>query len=433
MKLNQAAVDKARNLIIKGRYDGGPWLPFENLDESQIQDGTTLQEAYGAFFLGVDGDGSKADQYAYPYARVEYTGEPQVFVEALRIIRIQAGMMGDAEIFRAANELLALATGNQMSSEFAAGDVEKLDPNGWWVEVLRTGTWTGSVGGTVTITEQDLEELVSNFTESFPKLKPALRLGDHPSFQDLKPAVGWVTGLKKAGDKMLAYFSEVPKVVRDAFEKKLYKNVSVGLRPNFAIDGKVLDRVLDHVAILGAELPAVNGLADLQAYMKSGQSVPETVVCLTQADAPEGGSMPTIEELQTSLQEANNKLSEATAELKTAKEENATLKAEVQKFSAEKVRAEVETVVDDAVKGQRLLPKDRDDAVEIGLTLRNAGVQLKDGESSAYDRWKGQLENADKIVDFSNKSVTESGANDDKSDFETDYEAGAAAAEAIGG
>lgn len=436
MKINQSAVDKARDLIIKGRYDGGPWLPFENIDEAGAlageDDTRTIAEAYGVFFLGVDGTGDNTEDFAYPYARVVYTEEPQVFVEALRIIRIQAGIMGHAEVFRAANELLALATGNQMSSEFAAGDVEGLDPEGWWVEVFRSGTWTGSSGGTNTYTDSDIDKVVGSFNETFPKVKPVLRLGDHPSASDgLKPAVGWVTALKREGSKMLAYFTSVPGVVRDAIEKKLYKNVSVGLWPNFPVDGKVHDLVLNHIAILGAELPAVSGLADLQAYMKSGQVVPDSVVCLTQADVSQGGNMPTIEELQAELAETNEKLSTATAELTKVKGENDSLKTKVQEFSDAKVKSEVETVVDDAVKSQRLLPKDRDDAVEIGLALRTASVELKDGESSAYDRWQSQLKNADKIVDFSDKASTGSTDSDSKTEFEQDFARGVEAVSAL--
>jgi hypothetical protein len=68
------------------------------------------------------------------------------------------------------------------------------------------------------------------------------------------PAFGWVEGLKKEGDLLMAKFRDVVPEFTEAVKKGLYKKRSAAFYP----DGR-----LRHVGFLGATPPAVKGLADV--------------------------------------------------------------------------------------------------------------------------------------------------------------------------
>lgn len=69
----------------------------------------------------------------------------------------------------------------------------------------------------------------------------------------------------RASKKLLADFTDLPSVVYDAIHKGLYKFVSVELLGGIKADTRVIPWVLDAVALLGADQPAVGTLKDLQA------------------------------------------------------------------------------------------------------------------------------------------------------------------------
>jgi len=129
--LNAKAVEKGRDLIVKGRLDDGPWLPFENIDVDAIidpdGDGEPNWDAYSEHFLG-SGSGEGMERLAFPISRVVWGDQPRVSVAALRLIRIQSAHLGETNIFKAADELLGMATGNQFASmtmeQFAAAEVK---------------------------------------------------------------------------------------------------------------------------------------------------------------------------------------------------------------------------------------------------------------------------------------------------------------------
>lgn len=119
------------------------------------------------------------------------------------------------------------------------------------VEVLRTGTWNGTK-----FTAEHLREIVTNFSKK-PWDVPVKLGHDHsPS----APAYGWVTGLRMVGDKLLADFSDVPQAVVDMVKAKQFRHVSIELVGNLTRAGVNYRRALSAVALLGAKIPAVQGL-----------------------------------------------------------------------------------------------------------------------------------------------------------------------------
>ena len=144
-------------------------------------------------------------------------------------------------------------------------------PEDFWVEIFQSGVHTDGRGRTRSFTDQDLDMMVSAHKATRDTIKPPIRLGDH---DQLKIAGGWMSDLKRQGKSLLARFSDVPPIVREAFEKKLFRTVSIGLKFDKEIAGKRWARLVDHVAVLGGELPAVKSLTDLQAYMGEGVAAP---------------------------------------------------------------------------------------------------------------------------------------------------------------
>ena len=131
-------------------------------------------------------------------------------------------------------------------------------------EIFAVGTWNGKK-----ITQEDLQDIADNFAKLFDVHKVPLKFG-HDSAKEVpdgQPAIGWVSNVYVQGSKLLADFMDVPRTVYEAIKKKLYRNVSIELLFNTKADGTSFNHVLDAVALLGADHPAVNTLADLDALL----------------------------------------------------------------------------------------------------------------------------------------------------------------------
>lgn len=205
-------------------------------------------------------------------------------------------------------------------------------------EAFAPGTWNG-----MSFKRADLEEISRNFKALEPYHKVPLKLG-HNNTQpvtDGQPALGWVTKAWVDNEgKLMLRASDVPDVVKKAIQKKLYRKVSVELDIDVEHRGKKYNYVLSAVALLGADIPAVNTLADLDHYI--GQSALAasrrnafSAISGDIQSTTEGGDMDP-KEIQAMIDKAIKPLSEQTAQL-TA--ENERLKAENAKFAREREEA----------------------------------------------------------------------------------------------
>lgn len=150
------------------------------------------------------------------------------------------------------------------------------------VEVFEAGTWNGGK-----YTEKDLEEMVKNFGV----LDAPLKIG-HDAQQKLagQPAVGWITKLYKKGKKLFADIKGVPKVVYELIKKGAYKKRSAELYFNVVDStGKVLNNVFGGLALLGAELPAINTLGDIAALYGYEEGDHNKKVVMFEIKENEGG------------------------------------------------------------------------------------------------------------------------------------------------
>lgn len=121
-------------------------------------------------------------------------------------------------------------------------------PLSGWIEIFKGGMQKDSQGR-----EHDATELINKAVKTFdPKFhEPPIVVG-HP--QDNSPAFGWVKGLKKSGEVLLAKLKDVVPEFGDAVKAGMYKKRSASFYP----DGR-----LRHIGFLGGTPPAVKGLADI--------------------------------------------------------------------------------------------------------------------------------------------------------------------------
>lgn len=245
-------------------------------------------------------------------------------------------------------------------------------------EIFAVGKWNG-----IEFSEEDLDDVIANFDRLNDIHHVPLKFGhnDEQEITDGQPAIGWVSKVYREGKKLLADFAHVPTVVAEAIKKKLYRNVSVEILFNVDNDGKKFNHVLDAVALLGADKPAVSGLADLEALLatRAEFSGGHRVMFKTVAGSRAGGSIKPSGDIDMPISEEDFKKLQASVDALTAKidekdkiiaEQASTIKASedkeserIRKEREEKIAATRKTVkdlIDGAVRDKHMTPAIRE-------------------------------------------------------------------------
>ena len=247
-------------------------------------------------------------------------------------------------------------------------------------EIFAPGTWNK----TWTFTTKDLDEIVANFKALGDNHHVPLKFGhnDAQSMTDGYPALGWVSDVWVKDDKLIAKFESVPTIVKKAFDAKLYRHVSVELDVDVEHRGKKYKYVLSAVALLGADIPAVNTLNDLMHYLDGGERLAASrremfsTVQGNLTTEPEEGKEMDKKEIQEAIAAAIAPIEANVAKFST---ENATLKAEndalkaaqakqTEVEAASKVKLHRESLtakLETAVKGGILTPAQREGALRF--------------------------------------------------------------------
>ena len=239
-------------------------------------------------------------------------------------------------------------------------------------EAFAVGLWNG-----MTFARADLEQIAANFAALEPYHKVPLKLGhnDRQPLTDGYPALGWVTkAWVGAGDKLMLRAEHVPELVQKAIRTKLYRKVSIELDLGVEHKGKKYAYVLSGVALLGADLPAVNTLADLDHYIGGESRLAASRRSVFAAidgsvtNSKEDDMSVTKEEMQKMIGDSltaavkplNDAITERDAQIATfTKEKQDRENAE----RAAKVRANREAgtkVLEDAVKANAITPAQRE-------------------------------------------------------------------------
>ena len=186
------------------------------------------------------------------------------------------------------------------------------------VEIFAIGTWNG-----MKFTHEDLQQIADNTNALLDKgrNKPPLKLG-HSEAQilagqeDGDPALGWVENIQVKGDKLVADFVNVPDIVVNTIEAGLFRQISVEMRPI-----EHLGWILTATAILGADIPAVKTLEDLQAFLSDNyKGIPQSnslAACFSTTEPIlifKGNTMP--EEIKADFSDERAKFNQEIADLK---------------------------------------------------------------------------------------------------------------------
>lgn len=268
---------------------------------------------------------------------------------------------------------LAQATKIVASLNFAQGNT--LD-----AEIFAVGTWNKVWKFSL----KDLKDIAANFSALSENHKVPLKLGhnDQQPFTDGQPALGWVTKVWVEGEKLMARFENVPNVIKQAFSQKMYRHVSVELDIDVEHKGKKYKYVLSAVALLGADTPAVNTLADLSTYLDGGERLAASrrevfsAVSGSREVSTEGDKEMTEEQMNTAIAKA---VADQTAQFAKTSEESAKVKAENEALKASllkrdgedkaaKVKMHRESLtakLEQAVKNKVFTPAQRESAIKF--------------------------------------------------------------------
>jgi len=264
-------------------------------------------------------------------------------------------------------------------------------------EIFATGSFNG-----FTFDESDLDDIIANF-EALPNFKVPLKFGHDADHNDGQPAIGWVSRIFKQGNKLLADFVDIPTVVFEAIKAQLYRTISVEILLNTKIDGQRFDHVLDAVALLGADRPAVGTLSDLNALLATrtgfagGHRVAfETIAgtkvksktssfTIPKEDESEMDKKEVQELLDAALKPLNDANVKLTADLEAANKTIAqftTDKADGEKTALEEkvklARKAVTDVLDAAVRSKAMSPATRETyEKQIGLNDDERVLEIK--------------------------------------------------------
>lgn len=287
------------------------------------------------------------------------------------------------------------------------------------VEIFAVGKWNGHV-----FTVKDLEGIVDAFDTLSDVHEVPLKFGhnDKQPMTDGKMALGWVDSIWVEGKKLFGKFVDMPEVVLSAIEKRRYKKVSVELDVNVSYKGHKFKNVLSGVALLGADLPAVNVLKDLTAYMSSNRSLSFGRRLLFTAINSERNMGATVEQLEAQLaaeklEREKDKLkfkADADAsnrELDTLKKDNEDRKTNELKEKIECKRKILKVKLEDAVKDERITPAQRDSYTKV---LKVDTDEVTEVSIEDLDALIGKPKEVKKFSKEDNKAKNKGGTDDAK-------------------
>lgn len=282
------------------------------------------------------------------------------------------------------------------------------------VKIFATGIWNR---------QEWTKRHLKSMAEAFKALKNVhrvpLKFGHNKDqkMTDGLPALGWVDNvyLSNDGETLLADFADMPDIVYKAIKSKLYRKLSIEMRQFVSYKAQQFESVLAGVALLGADIPAVNTLGDLEKYIPEGFTAEDEV--LFELEDPltikeEGKKMPdNIEERLAKFQaqldqqaEENKALRKQNEELKSERDkvtkDFSDLSSTIKKQQVEEARQKIVEVFDSAVKDQAITPAQRtayfnalkvnDDDAVVNIKMEEVKAMLPTDKMSMFAEDKGK-------------------------------------------
>ncbi|HOW51761.1 MAG TPA: hypothetical protein PLV42_06930 [bacterium] len=326
-----------------------------------------------------------------------------------------------------------------------------------WVAIFKTGTHTDFKGKVHTVTADDLEKTVTNYSAGDHAAPVVI---GHPKLNG--PAFGWVKELKTVGNVLWAKLDKVQEDFKGIVQEGRYQKISA----SFYADGG-----LRHVGFLGATPPAIKGLPEIAFNEAAGETTFEfadtdyrahyklgTVARIFRAfreyiiekdgadkadkivgnwdidylaappppEEPKNGMYAEpentntegpmdekkLKELQDQITEQGRQIADFSEKQKTLEAENKALKDEKAKAQSDAARKEHKDFCDALVKEGKLTPAMSNKIVEFMGVLGAAGsIDFAEGDKTekkeALGEFKGFLKALPKVVDFSEHAVTD--------------------------
>jgi len=189
---------------------------------------------------------------------------------------------------------MALGVAKQ-ATNMSEGDLPTEDFSN--VELAQTGQFKDMNGNQITLTEADFDAAAESWDALGDKVIKVpldlyrVQLGHDPGqpilASDGMVAGGWVTNVRREGQKLMADFKKVPGKIAMLIRAGAYRTRSIGMRRSFEHEGKTYRNVLDHVALLGKKAPAIKGLDDILALYADAPPEDLTVIILSEQDDPD--------------------------------------------------------------------------------------------------------------------------------------------------
>lgn len=260
---------------------------------------------------------------------------------------------------------------SKLPPHFAPGDAA-LVPH---IEIFRAGRHTDDSGTVHNFSQADVAGMVASYD---PALREAPLTVGHPEHN--LPAYGWVKGLglNSAGNLVMNTHQVQPQFAEMVGAKLFKKRSASFYPPTHSNNPKPGHWYLRHVAFLGAQPPAIAGLADFADALDGAVSFSEGT------DAPPVSPPATLfnPEQDPMTQELKDQLAAAQAQ-------NATLQATATQAAADAAAAQAQlaqfaetarrerlagftSFAEAQIKTGCLLPKEKDAAVAVLATLADA-------------------------------------------------------------
>jgi len=304
-------------------------------------------------------------------------------------------------------------------------------------EIFAVGKWNE-----MNFTEADLDDIVSNFEALNAIHRVPLKFGhnDEQPLTDGQPAIGWISRVFREGKKLYADFTDMPNTVFEAIKKKLYRTVSVELLFDVDHQGKRFGHVLDAVALLGADHPAVNTLSDLDALLATRSSFAggrrlcfETIAGKktgkTQTQRTEEPEMDSkelkqfvadavataVQPLKDSLEDVTKDRDQLRVDLDAANKKQTDFEADQKKQKIVAARKTVTEILDAAVRDKHLTPAMRevystqigvdDDESVLGIDIEQVKLMCNVTKVGKTDE-EGKRNKGDDLTGDASKDLT---------------------------
>lgn len=293
--------------------------------------------------------------------------------------------------------------------------------------IFSTGTWEGkgSQSGGDIITEDYLDSIVNTYNEVGSKVKPRMLLThDGKKSEDVTgmAATGWIKNLRRNGNELIADIMSVPKKISQLIDAKAFGRFSPGIWTKMNVDGQEFKNVLDHVALLGADLPAnmdLDGFIDLYENKMNDE-----IIIYYNKVKENNMDDNVIKDLESKLKTFESKLNEYESNISDLEKENETLKEEKKQIEYNARKQEIKMFLDGQIKDEKITPAQAEGYMKLAL-----GENAEDkGEvkefSSRFDIVKNIIDSEADFKSFgqSSKAELEQTQKEDRPEHEVLYE-----------